>query len=145
MTTPTPSLLAEIARVQRMDANEILIKYGRFFDSRSTRNVQSLRSEVIYKLQEEFYGRTISDQTVDILNESLVKRTERKATREPHSPGTQYTRIWRGTTHVLTYRGEKEYEDNGQIYRSPSVVAKLITGMNWNGREFFHMPALNAK
>ena len=128
MTTPTPSLLAEIARVQTMDANAILLKYARFFDSRSTHNVQSLRSEVIYKLQEEFYGKTISPEATEILNASLAKRSEKKSTREPHTPGTQYTRIWKGTTHVLIYRGDKQYEYNGQTYRSPSVVAKLITG-----------------
>lgn len=142
MTTPTPSLLAEIARVQRMEPDAILREYARFFNAHSTRNVQSLRSEVIYKLQEEHYRKTISPETATILNESLTRRGERRASREPHTPGTQYTRVWKGATHILIYRGEKQYEYNGQTYRSPSTVAKFITGSNWNGREFFHMPSL---
>ena len=47
-----------------------------------------------------------------------------------------------GRGHTI-YLDNKTLEYNGQTYRSPSVVAKLITGSNWNGREFFHMPALN--
>lgn len=142
MTKPTPTLLAEIAKVQKMEPDTILRTYARFFNAHSTRNVQSLRSEVIYKLQEEFYRISITSNTTALLNASLKKRGERKSVRKPHTPGTQYTRVWKGAKYVLTYRGEKQYEYNGQTYRSPSVVAKLITGANWNGREFFHMPSL---
>ena len=142
MTTPTPSLLAEIARVQKMEPDAILRDYARFFNAHSTRNVHSLRSEVIYRLQEEHYRVSIQPETSLILNESLTRRGERAERRETHTPGTQYTRVWKGATHVLVFRGDRQYEYNGQIYRSPSTVAKLITGSNWNGREFFHMPPL---
>lgn len=142
MTDPTPRLLAEINKIYTMEADEILRVYSRFFSSNSTRGVVSLRQEAIYRIQEEHYRITLSAKAIEILNGSLEKRVEKKTQREPHAPGTRYIREWKGEKHVLTYRGPKQYEYLGQTYRSPSVVAKMITGTNWNGREFFHLPPL---
>ena len=95
-------------------------------------------------LQEEHYNLRISDATASVLNASLEKREEMRKGRESLLPGTQFVREWHGEKHVLIYRGPKQYEYLGQTYRSPSVVAKRITGTNWNGREFFHLPSLKS-
>ncbi|WP_426747390.1 DUF2924 domain-containing protein [Myxococcus faecalis] len=51
-------------------------------------------------------------------------------------PGTVLTRVFKGTQHRVTVReGGIEYE--GQLHRSLSSVAKLITGTAWNGFTFF--------
>ncbi|WP_147093066.1 DUF2924 domain-containing protein, partial [Myxococcus virescens] len=51
-------------------------------------------------------------------------------------PGTVLTRVFKGTQHRVTVReGGIEYE--GQLHRSLSSVAKLITGTAWNGFAFF--------
>lgn len=51
-------------------------------------------------------------------------------------PGTVLTRVFKGTQHRVTVReGSIEYE--GQLHRSLSSVAKLITGTAWNGFTFF--------
>jgi len=144
MTNPTSSLLAEINLVQRLDLNQLMNRYGRFFSGGTTRCTATLRQEIIYRLQEEHYDRRIGESTTDILNASLEKRAERVKEREVIVPGTQFTRQWRNVTHVLIYRGPKQYEYDGRIYKSPSVVAKLITGTNWNGREFFRLPSLKS-
>ena len=99
-------------------------------------------SDTIYKLQERHYRKSVGTETAEILNDALEKREGRKKEREPHAAGAQYVRIWHGKKYVLVYRGGKQYEYEGQMYHSPSEVAKLITGSNWNGREFFHMPPL---
>ena len=112
MTQPPHTMLAEIAAIQKMNANQILTKYARF--------------------------------SAAVLNASLEKREERRKGRESLLPGTQFVREWHGEKHVLVYRGPKQYEYLGQTYRSPSVVAKRITGTNWNGREFFHLPSLKS-
>lgn len=144
MESPSKTLLAEINEVQHLELKQLRKRYARFFDSRTTRCTATLRQEVIYRLQEEFYNRRISDEATTVLNASLEKREEMSKERESLLPGTQFTREWRGTKHVLVYRGPKQYEYNGQTYRSPSVVAKMITGANWNGREFFRLPSLKS-
>ncbi|NVJ27520.1 DUF2924 domain-containing protein [Myxococcus sp. AM011] len=59
-------------------------------------------------------------------------------------PGTVLTRVFKGTTHQVTVReGGIEYE--GQLHRSLSSVAKLITGTAWNGFSFFGLKAGNSK
>ncbi|NRD63938.1 DUF2924 domain-containing protein [Corallococcus exiguus] len=51
-------------------------------------------------------------------------------------PGTVLTRVFKGAQHRVTVReGGIEYE--GQLHRSLSFVAKLITGTAWNGYSFF--------
>ena len=144
MNNPSPSLLAEINEVQHMYADQLLRKYARFFTGGVTRCTATLRQEVIYHLQREHYGLGISEATSVILNSSLERREERIKDREALIPGTQFTRDWHGEKHVLVYRGPKQYEYAGQIFKSPSVVAKLITGTNWNGREFFRLPSLKS-
>lgn len=136
------SLLTEINAVSRMDALTLRARYGHFFGENSTRSTASLRSEIIYKLQERHYRKSVGTETAEILNDALEKREGIKKEREPHAAGAQYVRIWHGKKYVLVYRGGKQYEYEGQMYHSPSEVAKLITGSNWNGREFFHMPPL---
>ncbi|MBU8900710.1 DUF2924 domain-containing protein [Corallococcus sp. M34] len=52
--------------------------------------------------------------------------------------GTVLTRVFKGTQHRVTVReGGIEYE--GQLHRSLSSVAKLITGTAWNGFTFFNL------
>ena len=144
MTEPPRTMLAEIAAIQSMGAKQILSRYSRFFTGSPIRSAATLRQEVIYRLQEEHYNLHISEATAAVLNASLEKREERRKGRESLLPGTQFVREWHGEKHVLIYRGPREYEYLGQTYRSPSVVARRITGSNWNGREFFHLPSLKS-
>ncbi|WP_434345656.1 DUF2924 domain-containing protein [Myxococcus virescens] len=59
-------------------------------------------------------------------------------------PGTVLTRVFKGTQHKVTVReGGIEYE--GQLHRSLSSVAKLITGTAWNGFTFFGIKAGSTK
>src|SRR5215211_3325200 len=51
-------------------------------------------------------------------------------------PGTRLIRVWQGETHSVLVL-EDGVEWNGTRYRSLSLVAKTITGTNWNGWTFF--------
>jgi hypothetical protein len=51
-------------------------------------------------------------------------------------PGTRLIRVWQGETHSVLVL-EDGFEWNGTRYRSLSLVAKTITGTNWNGWTFF--------
>lgn len=53
-------------------------------------------------------------------------------------PGTVLTRVYRGEAyHVVVHKDGFEYD--GQIFRSLSAIAKLITGTHWNGLLFFKL------
>lgn len=53
-----------------------------------------------------------------------------------YAPGTQYVRDWHGKRYTVIQRlNGVEYE--GQIYKSLSEVARLITGTRWSGPAFF--------
>ena len=124
------SILAEVTAIMRMDSKSRLSRYGHLLPENTSRTAANLRSEIIYKLQENHYRLSLPAVTTEALNAALDKRRERKCAREPHSPGSQYVRIWHGEKHVLVCRGNRCYEYKGQTYRSPSEVAKLITGSN---------------
>ena len=51
-------------------------------------------------------------------------------------PGTRLIRVWQGETHSVLVLDDG-FEWNGTRYRSLSLVAKTITGTNWNGWTFF--------
>ena len=136
------SLLSEINTILHMKADALIARYSRFLGANPSRTAANLREEIIYRLQEEHYNAHISDEAAEVLTGSIGKRVVKREEREAHAPGTQYPRLWKGEQHILIYKGPKQYEYRGQIYRSPSVVAKMITGTNWNGREFFHLPPL---
>ena len=57
------SLLTEINAVSRMDSQVLRARYGHFFGESSTRSTSSLRSEVIYKLQERHYRKSLGTET----------------------------------------------------------------------------------
>ena len=95
------SLLTEINAVSRMDSQVLRARYGHFFGENTTRSTASLRSEIIYKLQERHYRKSLGTETAEILNDALEMREGRKKEREPHAAGAQYVRMWHGKKYVL--------------------------------------------
>jgi len=51
-------------------------------------------------------------------------------------PGTVLTRVYRGHAYHVVVRDDG-FEHDGQVFRSLSAIAKLITGSHWNGLLFF--------
>jgi len=58
------SLLTEINAVSRMDSQALRARYGHFFGENSTRSTASLRSEIIYKLKERHYRKSVGTETM---------------------------------------------------------------------------------
>ena len=91
-----------------------------------------------YRVQELHFG-GFSDRARRKLD-AMVDQLEPKAARrrDPGRPiaGTQLSREWRGTEHVVTVR-EDDFEYGGRPYRSLSAIAGEIAGSRWNGWLFF--------
>jgi len=54
-------------------------------------------------------------------------------------PGTQITRTYKGRTVDVTVRPDG-FEYDGEVYRSLTAIAKVVTGTHWNGYHFFNLP-----
>ncbi|GIK15647.1 MAG: hypothetical protein BroJett003_06110 [Planctomycetota bacterium] len=53
-------------------------------------------------------------------------------------PGTVLTRVYRGQAYHVVVRDDG-FEYDGQVFRSLSAIAKIITGSHWNGLLFFNI------
>ena len=51
--------------------------------------------------------------------------------------GTKLYRVYRGKQYEVTIVRDKEFVFNGETYKSLSAIARKITGMRWNGKQFF--------
>ena len=59
-------------------------------------------------------------------------------------PGTVLTRVYRGQAYHVVVRHDG-FEYDGQIFRSLSAIAKMITGSHWNGLLFFKIAKPKAR
>lgn len=53
------------------------------------------------------------------------------------APGSIITKEYKGENIEVIIHGARQFEYNGQMYRSLSAIAKEITGTNYNGFLFF--------
>ena len=94
---------------------------------------------VAYQLQVKAFG-GLSGATKKKLREIAVAAREGRfdpAVIGPRvKPGTRLIRVWQGETHSVLVL-EDGFEWNGARHGSLSVIAKAISGTNWNGWVFF--------
>ena len=56
------------------------------------------------------------------------------------TPGSIFTRVYKGRTLTVLLRDDGRFEFDGDIYGSLTAIAKAVTGSIWNGRLFFGLP-----
>lgn len=60
-------------------------------------------------------------------------------------PGSKLVRTWHGAKHEVTVLdGGKRYEYRGEVYRSLTQIARIITGAHWSGPRFFGLHRVEA-
>lgn len=138
---PLPKTLAdEIESLEELDARALKKKY-RVMLSDATKCVSSptLRAMVAYRLQEKYYGRSLSEDAIKWLEEDCGENEPRVKPKIDGASGARarLIRIWKGERHEAVVRSDGRFEYNGQIYNSLSGIARAITGTQWNGRLFF--------
>ncbi|MCP3167390.1 DUF2924 domain-containing protein [Myxococcus qinghaiensis] len=155
----------QLAALATMPVPELAAKYLELYgEPTRSRNRDYLKKRLAFRIQELAEG-SLSSRAVARISELGDKLPERWRMRQveetkpsvppppPASvdgrdgaadgrdarlppPGTVLTRVFKGVQHRVTVReGGIEYE--GQLHRSLSFVAKLITGTAWNGYSFF--------
>jgi hypothetical protein len=106
-----------------------------------------LESRLAYRMQERAFGSlkpSIRKQLEDIGQTGLVPRHLRQ---DAHRllPGTVLTRVYDDVEHRVTVHGGRDYEYQGQRFKSLSAVAGHITGSHWSGPVFFGLKESAAK
>ena len=135
-------LMAQIEAVREKDMDELVEQfrdlYG--FECGGT-SVHHLRRRIIYRLQELFYG-GVSDADLELLDRiadrdplANLKRSRKK--NPMRLAGAKLYRVYRGKQYEVTIVRDKEFVFNGETYKSLSAIARKITGMRWNGKQFF--------
>ena len=104
-------------------------------------NAKGLRNRVAYKLQEIYLG-GISEEDRDLLekladNDPAANLNFKDARPRPPAKGARLRREWKGKTYEVLVRDDGSFEYDGEIYRSLTSIAGVITGTHWNGKKFF--------
>ncbi len=136
MIALTPNVLREVNRVYSLSGKELGDKYYELFGERPSITKESyVRKEIIFRIQERFYGVPVASRKDAIARRVDTVKPEKGPA--PFLPGTRLTRIYNEVKHVVTIRDPQTFEYEGCLYRSLSAIAKVITGTNWNGKRFF--------
>jgi hypothetical protein len=146
------SVLQQLAALEKMSMPELKKKWRELNATEPPAgNRQYLLRRLAYRIQEILLGG---------LDEATRKRLEQIARNDPMScigaspkkknpqdglvSGTRLLRRWRGLQYeVRVVEGGFEY--GGQVHRSLTAVAKVITGSKWNGKVFFGLTKARRK
>ena len=144
-TTP-PSVAAQIARLPELPMPEIKALWLRLFGGDTpTHNRVFLERRIAYRLQEiEFrkVDRNLMDRN-DRRIKTIIETGQNKKRDRDHRPvaGTILTREYKGVIHRVIVTPDGQYDFQGLMYPSLSMIAREITGTRWSGPLFFGLKA----
>lgn len=151
----------EVAALQRMTVKELRARYADVFGEETAANNKPwLVKRIAWRLQATAEGglsERARQRAAELANDADLRLSPPKAKAEPASanrtttatvrfkgdgrlppPGTIITREYKGATlHVRVLPQGFEFE--GEIHKSLSAVAKVITGQHCNGYYFFRL------
>ena len=140
--TQSRSLAARVAALKSMDKAALQNYWVEVFGVKAPHlHIRILRQRLIWRIQELELG-GLSDKAkmqLEQLKQQAGKHGRIKNSRIVRPPaGTRIQREYDGECHeVLVLKEGFEYR--GQVYRSLSKIARLITGSHWSGPLFFNL------
>ncbi|GAC1405594.1 MAG: DUF2924 domain-containing protein [Burkholderiaceae bacterium] len=143
-----PTLVAQISSLSQLHMDDIKSLWRRLFAAETpTHNRQFLERRIAYKLQEVECRKS---------NAALLERNRRrivalvetgklKKRDRDYRPvaGTVLTREYQKVEYRVTVSADEQYEFEGRLYPSLSVIAREITGTRWSGPLFFGLKTLS--
>ncbi len=137
-----PTLVAQISSLSQLHMDDIKSLWRRLFAAETpTHNRQFLERRIAYKLQEVECRKS---------NAALLERNRRRVAAlvdtgklkkrdRDYRPvaGTVLTREYQKVEYRVTVTADDQYEFEGRLYPSLSVIAREITGTRWSGPLFF--------
>ncbi|WP_295492008.1 DUF2924 domain-containing protein [uncultured Ralstonia sp.] len=144
--TTSPSVAAQIARLPELPMPEIKALWLWLFGGDTpTHNRQFLERRIAYRLQEMEFRKV----DVGLLERnkrriaSLIETGKVKKRDRDYRPaaGTVLTREYQGVEHRVIVTQDGQYDFQGRMYPSLSMIAREITGTRWSGPLFFGLKA----
>ena len=150
LSTP-PSVASQIARLPELPMAEIRALWQKLVGGDTpTHNRQFLERRIAYRLQEAEF-RKVDANLLDRNQrriESLVETGKVKKRDRDYRPaaGTVLIREYKGAEYRVIVTADGQYDFQGRMFPSLSMIAREITGMRWSGPLFFGLrPPANAK
>jgi len=145
--TAPPSVASQIAQLPELPMPEIKLLWQKLFGNDvPTHNRQFLERRIAYRLQEVEF-RKVDASLLERNKRRIASLIEtgkvRKRDRDYRPPaGTLLTREYQGIEHRVIVTQDGQYDFQGRMYPSLSMIAREITGTRWSGPLFFGLRAL---
>jgi hypothetical protein len=141
----TRSLTDELAELRGLDATTLRQRWRVLYRTEAPVPIGHalLLQAVAYRLQERGLGglkpstRRLLERTAE---DNVNRRPPTEAPATKVTPGSVLIREWHGVSHRVTVLTDGVLL-RGARYRSPSEVARKITGTRWSGPRFFGLRA----
>ncbi len=146
-----PSVAAQIAALPSLGMQEIKALWEKLVGGETpTHNRQFLERRIAYRLQEVEFRKV--DPNLLARNKRRIaalvdngKLNKRDRDFRP-TAGTLLTREYKGIEYCVLATADGQYDFQGRMYPSLSMIAREITGMRWSGPVFFGLKtSANAK
>ena len=144
-STPA-SVAAQVAQLPQLPMAELRALWQRLHGGEApNHNRQFLERRIAYRLQEVEY-RKVAPDVLDRNKRRIAKLVEtgtlKKRDRD-HRPaaGTLLTREYRGIAYKVVVTADGQYDFEGRLFPSLSMIAREITGTRWSGPLFFGLKA----
>lgn len=144
------SIVAQIARLPEMPINDVKLLWQELFGSLPhSYSRPFLERRIAYRLQENEF-RKINPELLEsnkrrieamILEEDLKNKIKKTDQDYRLAPGTLLTREYHRIEHCVLVTADGQFDYQGRIYKSLSVIAREITGTRWSGPLFFGLKA----
>ena len=137
-----PSVVAQIAQLPDLPMEQIKALWQQLFSADTpTHNRQFLERRIAYRLQEVAFRKV--DPNLLERNKrriaSLVETGKVKRRDPDYRPaaGTMLTREYQCQEYRVIATADGQYDFEGRMYQSLSIIAREITGTRWSGPLFF--------
>ncbi|MDR2873045.1 MAG: DUF2924 domain-containing protein [Xanthomonadaceae bacterium] len=144
----TPSVTARIASIPYLSMDDLWNLWDEYFDERPGHHHRGwLESRLAYRIQERALGglKPSIHKKLEEIGETGVLPKSLRGDSQRLLPGTLLTRIYDDVEHRVLVRGPKDFEYQGQRFKSLSAIAGHITGSHWSGPAFFGLKSPASK
>lgn len=137
------SVVAQITQLSTMTMDEIKALWWELHVKAPPTHIRSfLEKRLAYRLQEREFKRDHKDlaekntRRIQVLIQHEKNKSQGNRTPQP-IPGTVLSRIYQDKEYLVTVTHDNQFEFEGRLYNSLSVIAREITGTRWSGPLFF--------
>ena len=130
-------LLDDFNRLEKLETSELKDLFELYFDEVAPEYYRKsqLVDELSYKIQSKLYG-GLPQELKKQIKKLVAGKFQNINPRMQVSEGIQLVRNWKGQRYIVTVVADG-FEYKGEIYKSLSKIAKVITGSTWSGPVFF--------